>query len=59
MCFELSQSIENKLYLNFIEVILLLIVAAFSFKTWESAEVLFKVEYPAAFPESCEAINCS
>lgn len=48
MCFEL--------YLNFIEVILLVIVAAFSFKTYESAEVLFKVEYPAAFPEPCEAL---
>lgn len=38
MCFELSQSIENKLYLNFIEVILLVIVAAFSFKTYESLQ---------------------
>lgn len=38
MCFELSQSIENKLYLNFIEVILLVIVAAFSLKNYESLQ---------------------
>lgn len=38
MCFELSRSIENKLYLNFIEVILLVIVAAFSLKNYESLQ---------------------